>query len=64
MNKKAFIVVSLVPEASQAPNSQIEKEIKREAKILWCREIEKISVKEAEDCYEELRGHGLSKKVA
>jgi len=64
MQKKAVITIKLVPEASQASNSQIEKEIKREAQIPWCRKIEKVSIEEVEDCYEELRGHGLSKKVA
>jgi uncharacterized protein (UPF0335 family) len=56
MQKKAIIMISLVPEASQASNSQIEEEIKNEAQIPWCQEIEEISI-------EELRGHGFSKKA-
>ena len=57
MQKKAIITIKLVPEASQVSNSQIEKEIKKEAQIPWCKEIEKVSI-------EELRGRGFSKKVA
>jgi len=50
MQKRAIITIRLVPEASQASNSQIEKEIKKEAQIPWCQGIEKISI-------EELKGH-------
>lgn len=64
MVKKAYIVVDLVPEASQVSNSQIEREIKKEAQIPWSREIEKVSIEEVENPYKELRGHGFSKKVA
>lgn len=51
MRKKAIILIKLVPEASQVSKSQIEKEIKKEAQIPWCREIEKVSIEELEDCY-------------
>jgi len=44
MQKKVIITIKLVPEASQASNSQIEKEIKKEAQIPWCHKIEKISI--------------------
>jgi len=64
MAKKATIIISLVPEASEVANEEVEKEIRKEAQIPWCREIERVSIEELEDCYEELREHGLSKKVA
>jgi len=44
MQKKAIIIIKLVPEASQVSKGQIEKEIKSEAQIPWCRKIEKVSV--------------------
>jgi len=44
MPKKAIIVVNLVPESANAPNTQIKKEIKRESFIPWAKEIEKITI--------------------
>lgn len=44
MPKKAIITVKLVSEASEVPNSQIEKEILKDAQIPWCREIVKVTV--------------------
>jgi uncharacterized protein (UPF0335 family) len=64
MGKKALISVKLIPESSEVSSSQIEKEIKKKAQIPWCTEIEKVSIEEVEDCYEELREQGLSRKVA
>ena len=45
MPKKAIITVKLVSEASEVPNSQIEKEILKDAQIPWCKEIKKVTVK-------------------
>lgn len=43
MPKKAIITVKLVSEASEVPNSKIEREIK-DSQIPWCREIVKVTV--------------------
>lgn len=44
MKKKAIITISLVEEASEEANSQIKKEILKDAQIPWCKEIEKVEV--------------------
>ncbi|MEA2089196.1 MAG: hypothetical protein U9O89_00325 [Thermoproteota archaeon] len=44
MSKRALISVKLVPEASETPNSQIEKEIREDSQIPWCAKIEKVEV--------------------
>lgn len=44
-NKKAVIVVDLVPEATSAEKRQIENEIVKEAQIPWCARIEKVQIK-------------------
>jgi len=44
MTKKAIIVISLVSEASEVSNSQIEREILKDTQIPWFREIEKVKV--------------------
>jgi uncharacterized protein (UPF0335 family) len=64
MRKKVIITVKLVAEASKESNNKIEREILKDSKIPWCREIEKVTIEEVENPYKELRGHGLSKKVA
>ena len=42
--KKAVIVVELGYESTQASNTQIEKDIRKEAQIPWCSKIRKIEV--------------------
>jgi hypothetical protein len=64
MTKKAHITVNLLPEASGASISQIEEEIKKDAKIPWCSEIEVVSVEDAEESYVELKKQGVSSNVA
>lgn len=49
MKKKAVIEVDLVPESAHMPNTQIEKEIRKEAAIPWAKEIEKVTVIEHKD---------------
>lgn len=44
--KKALITVKLVPEASEASTSQIEKEIREISQIPCCIQIEKVEVVE------------------
>lgn len=46
MRKKAIIKVNLVPESAEMSNSQIEREIRKEASIPWVSEIEKVTVVE------------------
>ena len=58
MQKKAIITIKLVPEASEVANEKAEKEIRKEAQIPWCKEIEKVIIEEVEDCYKQLREHG------
>jgi hypothetical protein len=42
--KKAVIVVELGYESTKASNSQITKDIRKEAQIPWCSKIRKIEV--------------------
>ncbi len=42
--KKAVIVVELGYESVQASNTQIEKDIRKEAQIPWCNKIGRIEV--------------------
>lgn len=44
MQKKAIIVVNLVPESVEVPNTQIEIEIRREFSIPWVKEVEKVTI--------------------
>jgi len=46
MSKKALIEIVLVEESYETSNMQIEKEIRKEAFIPWCKNIKKITVKE------------------
>jgi hypothetical protein len=46
MRKKATIKVNLVPESAEMSNSQIEREIQKDASIPWVSEIEKVTVVE------------------
>jgi len=48
MTKKAAILISLVPEADNELDTQIEKDIAKSLKCDWFLEIEKISVKSYE----------------
>ena len=64
MVKKAHIVISLLPEANMASVIQIEEEIRNEAKIPWCMEIEQVSLQDIEASLLTLEKHGVSKNVA
>ena len=64
MVKKANIVIKLLPEASKASTIQIKEEIKCDAKIPWCKEIEDVSVEDTEASCMNLEKRGVSKKVA
>jgi len=44
MRKIAIIRVNLVPEASEAPHNQIEKEITESLQCDWLLRIEKVTV--------------------
>lgn len=45
MNRKvAIIVVLLVLESKMVAKEQIEKEIREDSTIPWCKEIEKVAV--------------------
>jgi len=44
MKKRAVIEVSLVPESADTLNSQIEKEIRKEASIPWVEKVVKVTV--------------------
>ena len=64
MAKKAHITVNLLPEASEASTIQIEERIRNEAKIPWCKNIERVLVDNTESSYMKLRSHGISSNVA
>ena len=64
MVKKAHIIINLLPEASKASPIQIEKKIKEEAKIPWCKQIEEVSIEDIETSYMKLKNHGISSNVA
>jgi hypothetical protein len=64
MVKKAIIIINLLPEASKASNIQIEKKIRKEAKIPLCNNIEQVSVEDTEASYMKLKKHGISSNVA
>ncbi len=42
--KKAILVIELGYESTQASNTQIEKDIQKEAQIPWCSRIRRIDV--------------------
>ena len=64
MVKKVHIIINLLPEASKASHIQIEKKIKEEAKIPWCKQIEEVSIENTEASYMKLKNHGISSNVA
>jgi hypothetical protein len=64
MDKKAHIIINLLPEASNVSNIQIEERIKNEAKIPLCKEIETVSVEDIDESYANLKNHGISSNVA
>jgi hypothetical protein len=64
MYKKAFIVINLLPEASEASTIQIEERIRKEAKIPWCKQIEEVSIEDVEKSYMKLKKYGISSNVA
>jgi hypothetical protein len=64
MVKKANIVIKLLPEASKVSTIQIKEEIKKDAKIPWCKEIEEVLVEDIEASCMNLEKHGVSKNVA
>jgi len=45
MTKKAIIIISLVPEASEVSNTQIEEDIRKTLRCDWVAEVEKLTVK-------------------
>jgi hypothetical protein len=45
--KKAVIKVRLVDEAETESSETLEREIREESIIVWCREIEKIEITES-----------------
>lgn len=64
MVKKAHIVINLLPEVSNASIIQIAEKIKNEAKIPWCKEIEKVTIEDIDSSYMNLKNHGISSNVA
>ena len=64
MVKKIHIIVNLLPEASGASTGQIQEKIRNEAKIPWCKNIEKVSVEDAEETILNLKKQGVSSNVA
>ena len=64
MVKKAYIILNLLPEASNASIIQIEEKIKNEAKIPLCKEIEKVTIEDIESSYMNLKNNGVSNNVA
>jgi len=64
MIKKAHIVINLLHEASNTSAIQIEEKIKNEAKIPWCKDIEKVLVEDIDASYVNLKNHGISSNVA
>jgi hypothetical protein len=64
MVKKVHIIINLLAEASKSSNIQIEEKIRNEAKIPWCKNIEQISVEDAEESYKKLKKQGISSNVA
>jgi len=64
MSKKAHIIINLLPEASKASTIQIEEKIRNEAKIPWCKQIEKVSIEDTAASYMKLKKHGISGNVA
>jgi len=64
LTKRATILISLVPEAKTTGNKEIEKQIKKESSIPFLAKVEKVTIEEVENTYQELKGHGFSKKVA
>jgi hypothetical protein len=42
--KKAVLVIDLGYESTKTPNTQIVKDIKKDAQIPWCSKIRKIDV--------------------
>jgi len=63
MVKKVHILINLLPEASNTSIIQIEEKIKNEAKIPWCKEIEKVTIEDIGSSYMNLKNHGISSKV-
>jgi len=46
MQKRAVIIVNLVPESAEVLNTKIEKEIRHESTIPWAKKIKKVTVTE------------------
>jgi hypothetical protein len=64
MAKKARITIKLLPEASEVSNTEIDKTIRNEAKIPWCKNIEEVSIDDNEESYRKLKKQGISSNVA
>ena len=64
LRKRAIIIISLVPEAREEKDEEIEKQIREDSFIPFCAEIEKVTIEEVENPCKELRKHGFSKKAS
>jgi hypothetical protein len=64
MPKKANITISLLPEASNKKDNEIQTRIKNEANIPLCQKIEQITVEDHNESYINLKKHGISNTVA
>ena len=64
MSKKIHILINLLPEALEESLDQIKETIKREAKIPFCKQIEKITIEDTEEPYNNMKKHGISSNVA
>ena len=64
MVKKIHIIANLLPEASEASASQIKEKICNEAKIPLCKNIEEVSIEDAEETIMNLEKQGVPSTVA
>jgi hypothetical protein len=59
MPKEAITMICIVEESHEATNEQIEMEIRKEAKIPWCRQIKNVTIKMRCEKYAKIKGKGL-----
>ena len=64
MTKKVLIIVSLLAEASKSTITQIEKRIRNDASIPWCKNIEKVTIQDIDTSYKNLRKQGIPSNIA
>ena len=64
MTKKATIIINLLPEASTSTRVQIEDEIRKEANIPWCKDIEKVAIDDVDAIYRNWEKRGISSNTA